>query len=199
MSGHQNKNGEKYMVQDSQISILESQIRECFGRVVWSHKTQEKCSDIISDRNKCFKTTQIILSALTTTGILVTIGGECKTISIITAIISTILVAINTFLKGTDLGEVAQKHSDAASLLWNVREKYLSLIADINVGSFSIDEIRHRRDELQEELANIYMGSLRTINKAYKKATEALKLNEELTFSTEEIDMFLPIQLRKGT
>ena len=151
------------MDQDSQISILESQIRECFGRVVWSHKTQEKCSDIISDRNKCFKTTQIILSALTTTGILVTIGGDCKPISIITAIISTILVAINTYLKGTDLGEIAQKHSDAASLLWNVREKYLSLITDINVGSTSIDEIRYRRDELQEELANIYMGSPRSL------------------------------------
>ena len=101
-------------------------------------------------------------------------------------------------MKGTDLGEVAQKHSDAASLLWNVREKYLSLITDINVGRITIDEIKNRRDELQEELANIYMGSPRTINKAYKKATEALKLNEELTFSTEEIDILLPIQLRKG-
>ena len=199
MSGHQNKNGEKYMVQDSQVSILEGQIRECFGRVVWSHKTQEKCADIVSDRNSCIKTVQIILSALITTGVIVTIAGDCKAVSIITAIISTLLVAINTFLKGTDLGEIAQKHSDAASKLWNVREKYLSLITDINIGGISINEMTQRRDELQEDLFNIYLGSPRTINKAYKKATEALKLNEELTFSSDEIDMLLPIQLRKGT
>ena len=187
------------MVQDSQVSILEGQIRECFGRVVWSHKTQEKCADIVSDRNSCIKTVQIILSALITTGVIVTIAGDCKAVSIITAIISTLLVAINTFLKGTDLGEIAQKHSDAASKLWNVREKYLSLITDINIGGISINEMTQRRDELQEDLFNIYLGSPRTINKAYKKATEALKLNEELTFSSDEIDMLLPIQLRKGT
>lgn len=109
------------------------------------------------------------------------------------------MVAINTFLKGTDLGEIAQKHSDAASKLWNIREKYLSLITDINIGGISIEEMMQRRDELQEDLFNIYLGSPRTINKAYKKATEALKLNEELTFSSDEIDMLLPIQLRKGT
>ena len=74
MNIHQNKNGEKFMVQDSQINILEGQIRECFGRVVWSHKTQEKCADIVSDRNNCITTVQIILSALITTGILVTIA-----------------------------------------------------------------------------------------------------------------------------
>ncbi|MCD7849300.1 MAG: SLATT domain-containing protein [Parabacteroides sp.] len=187
------------MAQDSQVSILEGQIRECFGRVAWSHKTQEKCADIVSDRNSCIKTVQIILSALTTTGVIVTIAGDCKAVSIITAIISTLLVAINTFLKGTDLGEIAQKHSDAASKLWNIREKYLSLITDINIGGISIDEMTQRRDELQEDLFNIYLGSPRTINKAYKKATEALKLNEELTFSSDEIDMLLPIQLRKGT
>ncbi|MCZ2565914.1 SLATT domain-containing protein [Bacteroides fragilis] len=198
MNIHQNKNGEKFMVQDSQINILEGQIRECFGRVVWSHKTQEKCADIVSDRNNCIKTVQIILSALITTGILVTIAGDCKVVSVITAIISTLLVAINTFLKGTDLGEIAQKHSDAASKLWNIREKYLSLITDINIGEISIEDMIERRDELQEELFNVYLGSPRTINKAYKKATEALKLNEELTFSEEEIDMLLPIQLRKS-
>jgi hypothetical protein len=31
---------------DDSIKVLESQIRECFGRVVFSHKTHEKCSDI---------------------------------------------------------------------------------------------------------------------------------------------------------
>ncbi|MEH0992030.1 hypothetical protein V7J87_28835, partial [Klebsiella pneumoniae] len=27
--------------------ILEGQIRECYGRVVYSHKTHEKCADIL--------------------------------------------------------------------------------------------------------------------------------------------------------
>ena len=66
------------MERNSQINILEAQIRECFGRVVWTHKTQEKCSDILNKRNNTIKMSQIILSALTTTGILITIFGNNK-------------------------------------------------------------------------------------------------------------------------
>ena len=45
----------------------------------------------------------------------------------------------------------------------------------------------------------MYKGSPRTINKAYKEATKALKLNEELTLSDSEINMFLPKELKKDT
>ena len=82
---------------DSQIKVIEAQIRECFGRVVWSHKTQEKCADIISSRHNVIKYIQIGLSALTTTGVLITVFGEDKKIGIITAILSAILFAINTY------------------------------------------------------------------------------------------------------
>jgi len=182
---------------NSQVKILEAQIRECFGRVVWSHKTQEKCADIILSRHNIIKYIQIGLSALTTTGVLVTVFGENKTVGIITATISAILFAINTFVKGNDLGEIAQKHSDSASDLWNVREEYFSLLTDIKAEIIDFDELVKRRDLLHDRLSNIYKGSPRTINKAYKEATKALKLNEELTLSDNEINMFLPHELKK--
>lgn len=43
----------------------------------------------------------------------------------------------------------------------------------------------------------IYKGAERTISKAYDEASKALKVNEELTFSIEEIDKLLPKELRK--
>ncbi len=185
------------MEPNSQFKILDAQIRECFGRVVWSQKTQEKCADIVSARHNIVKYVQIGLSALTTTGVLVAVFGENKTIGIITAIISAILFAINTYVKGHDLGEIAQKHSDSASDLWNIREEYFSLLTDIKAEIIDIDELVTKRDSLQDRLSNIYIGSPRTINKAYKQATKALKLNEELTLSDNEINMFLPKELKK--
>ena len=74
------------MEQNSQAEILENQIRELYGRVVWTHKTQEKCADIIWVRHTRIKVTQIILSALTTTGILVAVFGENQIVGIISAI-----------------------------------------------------------------------------------------------------------------
>lgn len=187
------------MEQNSQVNILESQIRECFGRVAWSHKTQEKCADILNKRNNRIKITQIVLSAITTTGIMITVFGNEKWVGIITALISTSLLALNTYLKNYDLGQIAQKHVDCASNLWNIRETYLSLLTDIKAETLTAIEIIEKRDLLQSELHNIYQGAPRSISGAYDKATKALKSNEELTFSDEEIDMFLPKELRKST
>jgi hypothetical protein len=50
--------------------ILEGQLRECYGRVVYSHKTHEKCADILLSRLAKIKLWQIILSATTTAGFL---------------------------------------------------------------------------------------------------------------------------------
>lgn len=176
-------------------SILESQIRELYGRAVWTHKTQEKCADILKRNNHILKVIQIVLSALTTTGILVTVFGDNKPIGIVSAVFSAILFTINAYYKKYDLGEIAEKHSDSASDIWDVREQYLSLLTDLKSG-VDIAEIRVKRDKLQVKLHRIYKGAPRTISKAYKEATKALKENEELTFSNKEIDNLLPIELR---
>ena len=66
------------MVQNSpvdkspELEVLESQIRECFGRVVYSHKTQEKCADIVLSLHKKLKLLLIIISAIVTTCLLYT-------------------------------------------------------------------------------------------------------------------------------
>jgi hypothetical protein len=183
---------------DSQIKIVESQIRELYGRVLWTHKTQEKCADIILRRHVRIKVGQITLAALTTTGILITVFGDNRVIGIISAILSAIMFGLNTYTKDYDLGEIAQKHTDSANKLWNVRESYLSLLTDIKMRKLSIDEIIKRRDELQQILSNVYSGSPRTINEAYVAATKGLKSNEEMTFDDAEIDKLLPLNLRKN-
>lgn len=182
---------------DTQVKILESQIRELYGRVVWTHKTQEKCADILLSRHTTLKIIQITLSALTTTGILVAVFGENKVVGIISAILSALLFGLNAYTKDYDLGEISQKHSNSASELWNIRESYLSLLTDIKTGRLSVDEIIEKRELLQTELSNTYKGAPRTINSAYKKATKGLKENEELTFSNEEINNLLPEELHK--
>ena len=186
------------MESNSQVNLLEDQIRNSYGRVVWTHKTQEKCADILLRRHNRIKILQIILSAITTTGVLVAVFGENQTVGIITAVISAILFGINAYTKGYDLGKEAQKHSSTATNLWNIREAYFSLLTDLRSEQNSIEEIIVKRDKLQESLSNAYKGAPRTISKAYKEATKGLKSNEEMTFSDKEIDLLLPTSLRKN-
>lgn len=185
------------MEQNSLPNVLEEQLRECFARVAWTHKTHEKCSDLLNTRLNRIKLWQIILSAITTTGIIAAVFGESKEIGITSAVLSFVLTVLNTYVKQYDLGGLAQKHADAAVDLWNMRESYLSLLTDIRSSCVENDEIRKQRGELQAKLLEIYRGSPRTIAKAYREATKSLKKLEELTFSDAEIDAILPKALRK--
>lgn len=188
------------MAQDSltnDLATLEAQLRENYGKIVYSHKTQEKCADILTVRNNWIKNLQIILSALITTGLLVRVFKGQEWSLIVSTILSAIQFGFTSFLKEYNLGETIQKHSTAALELFDIREKYLSLLTDLKANLLTPELIIERRNELHEDLSKTYKGSPRTFSKAYKEAQNALQLNDELTFTDEEIDKFLPNVLRK--
>jgi hypothetical protein len=178
---------------------LEAQLRECFGRVVYSTKAHEKSADACTSRLAWIKGFQIVLAALTTGGLLVAVFGDPKVsqvATILSTVVSTLLLAINSYMKDVDPGQQAEKHKKTASALWNVRESYLSLLADLRSGAVTGEEARKKRDELQAHLVEVYAAAPRTTRKSYLEASEGLKNQEELTFRDEEIDKFLPAALR---
>ena len=181
--------------------ILEGQLRECYGRVVYTHKTHEKRADALIKKNSCIKWGQIILSAIIAGGVITMFFEFCpeykKLAEVIVAIISTILLVLNSYTKDYDLGAIAQKHRQVAAEIWLIREKYLTLLTALHMKQQSLDEICLQRDKLLEDLHSIYSGAPSTNFKAYKKAQDALKNMEDMTFSDEEIDKFLPKELRR--
>jgi len=180
------------------MQVIESQIRECYGRVVYSHKTHEKCADILDKKLKLIKFWQIVLSAVITGGLIVTILDKTKIASVLTGLVSTGLLVLNAYTKNYNLGELVQVHTDAAVKLWAIRESYLSVLTDIKIHDVDMVQIRHKRDQLQNELVDVYKIAPRTNFKAYTEAQKALKESEEMTFSDEEIDNFLPEPLKKA-
>lgn len=184
--------------------ILEGQLRECYGRVVYSHKTHEKCADILLSLHDKIKISQIILSALVTGGLMASLfdfdflSGYKQIGTIVTVLLSTLLLVLNSYTKDYDLGEIAQKHRQAGVDLWIIREKYLSLLTDLRLKATTLDEMRSRRDLLMEELHAVYAGSPSTNYKAYTAAQKALKKLEDMTFSDKEIDAFLPDELKRS-
>lgn len=178
-------------------SILEGQLRECYGRVVYSHKTHEKCADILLSRLSRIKLWQIILSAITTGGFIAAAFGAGDIGAFLGILVSTALLVLNAYTKNYDLGELSQKHKQAGADLWKIREKYLSLITDLRMREKPIERLQAERDDLLDELYSVYSGAPSTTYQAYKKAQEALKQLEDMTFSDDEIDTFLPNELKK--
>ena len=180
---------------------LEGQLRECYGRVVYTHKTHEKHADDLIKQNSCIKWGQIILSAIIAGGVITMLFEFCpeykKIAEVIVAIISTILLVLNSYTKDYDLGTIAQKHRQVAAEIWLIREKYLTLLTALRMKQLSVDEICSQRDKLLEDLHSIYSGAPSTNFEAYQKAQDALKNKEDMTFSDDEIDKFLPKELKR--
>jgi hypothetical protein len=141
---------------------------------------------------------QIILSAITTAGFIAATIGAGRVGAIAGILVSTALLVLNSYTKNYDLGELAQKHKQAANDLWLIREHYLSLLTDLAMREKPLETLQSQRDELVLQLHTIYSGAPSTTFKAYKKAQEALKHLEDMTFSDAEIDNFLPKELKRG-
>lgn len=181
---------------NSQGYKLESQIREAYGRVTYTQTCHDKFINRVVHLNDQIKIWQIILSAITTSGFIVAIFSDDKIIaSILGALISLLLLILNTYTKNFNLIENAQEHKSASDLLWKIREEYVSLLTDFEI--LEAEEIMRKRDELQERTATVYSNSPRTDAKSYAAAQKALKCEEEQTFSEEEIDNMLPNSIRR--
>jgi hypothetical protein len=180
-------------------SILEGQLRECYGRVVYSHKAHEKCADILLANQSRIRISQIVLSAITTAGFIGAAFGAGKIAAIMGLIVSTVLLALNSYTKNYDLGEMAQKHKQAANDLWIIRERYLSLLVDVRMREKPLETLQEHRDVLAEQLHKIYTASPSTTSKAYKEAQEGLQKREDMTFTDAEIDAFLPNELKRSS
>ena len=184
---------------DGERFVFESQVRECFGRCAYTHKTHEKMAERSAARLWRLKWTQIVLSALVSGGAVgVIFQKESPFFSYATAALAILLLILNSYSKDLDPGQLAQKHRSVASDIWDVRESYLSLLTDIRDVRISLPDLRERRDALQARLHEIYQGAPNTDGRAYGAAQTALKDNEELTFSEKELDVLLPKPLRRS-
>jgi hypothetical protein len=171
-------------------------IRESFGRVAYSHKTHEKTAEIEDRNSKIVKWANIVLTALTSGTLISTIVTNQNTFLYVSAILSSLMLGFMLFQLNFNPAARAEKHRYVAKELWYIREKYVNFMADIINKKLNDELIISKRDQLIEELRLIYRFAPQTDSKAYKKARKALRINEELTFSDEEIDQFLPNELK---
>ncbi len=177
-------------------ALLEAQIRDCYGRICFSHKTHEKHSDCLLQRSRIFRLLQIFLSAVTTGGLIAVLLRDSESAKVISVLASTILLGLNAYLKDHDLSALSQMHARTGAVLWGIRESYLSLLTDLRDGSLALQQVRDKRDRLQADLEKVYVGAPRTTSTSYGRAQKALQKEEELTFTDSEIDALLPPRLR---
>ena len=181
---------------ENKYQLLLDVVRQNFASAVWTHKIQEKQADIYGENYSRLESLNILAASLTSCGIVSTIFCENLVAKIITALLSFVTLSITTYFKSFDIKNMEKQCKDTANRLVVVRNDLLHIIAEIHMKSRSVDEINHDYIQIINTLNKIYVEAPSTTQKSVERASEALKTNNEYTYTEEEIDNFLPPTLR---
>ncbi len=177
--------------------MLEDVVRDSYASVVWSHKIQEKQADIYAEKFKKMETVNIGAASLTSVGIVALIFTDPLWLKLVSALISFATVYITAYFKSFDLQKFITSHKAAANKLIAVRDQYKVLLTEIKLKVDSVENLLARYKELVEKTDAIYLEAPTTTDEAVGKASKALKIKKDNTFTDAEIDSFLPLSLRR--
>jgi hypothetical protein len=170
--------------------------REEYGRVVYSHKAQEKAVERISRAVWWQRLANAALLTLTAGATIDVLVRDERTSKVLGLLFSAAALFLAIFTLSTNSEKLLDQHRLAARALWLLREQYLHLIADIRAGAVEPSVTRSLRDALTEKAAEKYSAAPDTTPADYAAARRAIQQNEDLTFSQEELDLLLPPGLR---
>ena len=171
------------------------QLRNSYGKLVYSYTTHNKMCDMLIQKNKILKVSVIISSSVSSFGFLGTVINNTVWLNALSGIFSFITLALTIYSKEENITETVQKHKETVDEMWLIREDYISLLTDFD--KLSVLEIKEQRQELKNRLSLVYKKEPRTDSKAYNAARKFIKDKEGQYFKTEEKDQKLPDHLKE--
>jgi hypothetical protein len=177
-------------------------IRQSFASTVFTHKIQEIAAEFQEKNVFTIKIVNVFLVSIVL--ILLIVQTSQPQILLISYISAGITVAEVVFLiiqLTFSFEERVVMHKNSALKYMGLRDSYRSLIVDVMSMTITTDQIISRRDYLQKEYQIISDLAPQTSSKEYSEAQKRLNKRgviqgEEFTWSDDEIDWFLPENLR---
>ena len=183
-----------------EYEILLDVVRQSYASVVWTHKIQEKQADIYSERKNFLETVNIIVATLTSCGVTsIVVNKDSFALKLITFVLSFITVAITAYFKNVDLKSLQKQHKDAANNFIVIRNELLQVIADIHMRNEDVKSLNDRYKSIMERLNKLLMNAPIVSERATRRADAAFAKEKGYhAYKEEEIDRFLPPELRKS-
>ncbi len=162
-------------------NLLKKQIENAAGDVKYTYVAHWKIVNRLEKRHIIIKTAQILLTAASTTGVLTSLIAGIPWLSWGGGLSSAIALGLNLYMLNFNIPTDIQKHTEAANELWEVEEKYCSLLVDFE--GLETSEIQKRRDELTNVVSGINKSYPGTDDKAFWQAQNEMG---KYTFSEGE-------------
>ena len=147
---------------------LHQQITDSTANVYYTYSAHWIIVHRLQRRYTALKVIQIILTAISTGGFLASMIAGNASLSWIGGATSALALGLNLYALNFNLPENIKNHTDAANELWDVREAYKSLVNDF--ADLKPEEVRAKRDALNERISQINKQYPGTDDKSFKKA-----------------------------
>jgi hypothetical protein len=185
------------MSNKSDIDLILATARELYGRAVYTHKVHEVEREMWADTVVTMNIWNIVLAAATTIFAVISASLKPTWAMIVTAVLAAASICFVIWQASFDpAGKEAQQRVAAKEMLW-IREQLLLLIQKCNGASPSIEHLNGLLEALTTQVTAAYKFAPGTSKTAYDEADRRLK-SGQFTFSDDEIDRFLPTELRKN-
>lgn len=188
----------EYVSHIKKINVLEDVVRIAYARAVWSHKIQEKQSDKYNRSYFEFSCFLIILNSMVTIGLIPELFDDVPEMRMVTLFVSFATLAITAYLNLFNFSKMAAANKKSANDWLEIREQLLLLLINIRLKNKSFDDLLNTYERLLMQIRQICSSAADTTNAAVIEAEKALNESKDDTFSDEEIDKFLPRNLRRG-
>lgn len=176
-------------------------VRQFFANTVFTHKTQEVAAEFLENNALKVKLANLVLTILVFITFILQLIYRYYFISYLGILLSVVEFMFLIFHLSFKFEEKATIHKNSALKYLNLRNAYTSLITDIMNGHTPVKEIRSKRDDLLREYQILCDLAPQTGRPEYTESQKRLNKRgviegEDFTWSDEEIDRFLPKELR---
>ena len=177
--------------------ILLDLVRQNYANVICSHKTQEIQANLYSKKYHFFGNLNIICATLTLGSVFALLFNPGNLyLLIFTSLIAFVTLGITAYLKFYDLGSLVLRHKNSATEFLMIRNDFLDLIAKIHIHKVSVETLNEKYNSIMNKYNEAYMDAPMASKKAEKQASEVLNMSKDFTYANQEIDSFLPSELK---
>ena len=142
--------------------------------------------------------TNVALSAATSVGLFSIIFVDRFWLKLISTLASFVSTAIIWLSKELDLPDRIKTHRKAAVDYLAVKDRLQNLLMKIRFRTVPVERLEEEFSQLNESVNNINAQAPQTTDRAVRRASRALKVENDDNITNKEIDNGLPPSLRKG-
>ncbi len=176
---------------------LTDHLRLTFGHVIYSHRAHSELADRHSRWHRWMKAAAALLTLATAVLAGALVATMYPGYAIAAAVCASLAVGIELVQLGFSFDRSALAHRVCSAHLWEIREQYRAVLADLTDGAITVEVARDRRDELMATLHRIYEHAPPADRAVYQAARQAQPAADDSALTDEEIDRFLPGSLHK--